>query len=77
MTDQTTKNYHSADPLLTRAEVAIELGVSKPTVDRYRREGFLPAIRLAGRPRWRLSVVEALKDAPATDGDWQILGVAQ
>ena len=58
--------YVAADPLLSREEVARELGVAAITVDRYRRNGVLPApLRLAGRPRWRRSVIEALKGGAA------------
>lgn len=59
--------YTSSDPLLSRAEVARELGVAAITVDRYRRTGAIPApLRLGGRPRWRLSVIEAVKAGAVT-----------
>ena len=58
--------YVAADPLLSREDVARELGVAAITVDRYRRNGIIPApLRLAGRPRWRRSTIEAVKAGTA------------
>ena len=42
--------YVAADPLLSREEVARELGVAAITVDRYRRNGIIPAPIEARRP---------------------------
>jgi predicted DNA-binding transcriptional regulator AlpA len=58
--------YVASDPLLTRDQVAAELGVSVGTVDRYRLNGTIPApLKLAGRPRWRRSAIEAVKAGAA------------
>ena len=45
---------------LTVADVAVRYKVSRTTLDRWRAAGSMPAAqRINGRPRWRLSVLEA------------------
>ena len=57
--------------LLTTAEVAEELGVTRATVARYAREGILtPALRLpSGHFRWRLD--EVLAQMAKINQDWE------
>lgn len=46
------------EPLLTRHELAHDLGISAPTVDRYARRG-MPCLMLAGLPRFELAACRA------------------
>lgn len=56
------------DDLLTLRDVAERLGRSERTIRRWRREGLLPAVRIAGTVRVRLSDLErALKPDDGAD----------
>ena len=57
--------------LLTSAELADELGVSRATISRYAREGILtPALRLpSGHFRWRLD--DVLAQMAEINKDWE------
>lgn len=57
---------HSDEELLTAAEVAAELRVTRVTVGRWARDGRLASIRLPGGTlRFRRSDVDALLDGVA------------
>lgn len=56
--------------LLTTAEVAARLRVTVHTVNRYAREGLLPAIELpGGARRYRASDIATLLDPEPANGD--------
>ncbi len=54
-------DYVVSDPMLSRAEVARELGISERTLSRYQDNGVLPPIYVGARPRWPKSTVDAVK----------------
>jgi excisionase family DNA binding protein len=61
MTERAT--YHEATDLLTLAEAAEKLRVSRRTLERYMTEGSLPVVRLpSGHRRIRRSDLDALID---------------
>jgi excisionase family DNA binding protein len=64
MTERAT--YHEATDLLTLAEAAEKLRVSRRTLERYMTEGSLPVVRLpSGHRRIRRSDLDALIDGGA------------
>lgn len=46
--------------LLTRKQAASLLNISLPTLDKYTREGTIPAVRLGGIIRFRRDVIDNL-----------------
>jgi excisionase family DNA binding protein len=64
MTERAT--YHEATDLLTLAEAADQLRVSRRTLERYMTEGSLPVVRLpSGHRRIRRADLEAMIDGGA------------
>lgn len=56
----TSIDTSTRSPLLTRAQVAEQLGVSRRTVQRYTEDGVLPCVRLpSGQPRYRQQDIDA------------------
>lgn len=47
--------------ILTRKAVAELLGVSGQTVDNYRKQGLLPAVRYGGKGLWRYKLLDVLR----------------
>ncbi len=63
LSDVTTDDAaEDLQPLLSKRDVAIYLGVSERTVDRWVAAGELPAYRVGGHRRFRLSEVDAFVD---------------
>jgi predicted DNA-binding transcriptional regulator AlpA len=55
-----TQDSALSEPLFDKSAVAVAIGVSPRTVERYVRAGqFPPPIRLGGSRRWRRSTIEA------------------